>query len=149
MAAEEYKPFLNRFLTIANGKPTMVHADLKPEGDLSRALSAPVTEVATFYFGGQAPPDYLEGVLKFRDILNKEQSDGFLGAAAGVTHEDDVEREGVKGKAAVLLIGWESVDKHMAFRESSTFKENIGLLRNGASKIEMHHVQFMDLLADA
>ncbi|KAI5361325.1 hypothetical protein Slin14017_G080580 [Septoria linicola] len=145
MATEAYTPFLNRFLTIAGGKPTMVHADLEPAGDFSKAISAPVTEVATFYFGGDAPEGYLDGVLKFRNVINSEGSDGFLGAAAGVTHEDTVKspKDGHEGKAAVLAIGWESVEKHMAFRETKTFKDNIHYLRNGAKEVEMHHVQFM------
>jgi hypothetical protein len=145
MATEGYQPFLQRFLTIAGGKPSMVHADLEPAGDVTRAMAAPVTEVATFYFGGEAPADYIQGVHKFRDILEKEKSDGYLGAAIGITHEE-IEREGVEGKGAVLIIGWESVEKHMAFRESSTFKDNIALLRNGAQKVEMHHVQFMNFV---
>jgi hypothetical protein len=35
----------------------------------------------------------------------------------GTTYEE-IEREGVKGKGAILLIGWESRDEHMAFRDT-------------------------------
>ena len=126
----------------------MVHADLEPAIDVAKSTSAPVTEIATFYFGGDAPEGYVDGVLKFRDILNAEKSDGFLGAAAGVTYEDNVKspKDGHEGKAAVLVIGWDSVEKHMAFRETSTFKENLHLLRNGVKEAEMHHVQFMEFV---
>jgi hypothetical protein len=79
---------------------------------LSTALSAPVTELATFYFEGAPPKDHLEGVHKFRQLAEEKKWEGYLGSAAGITYEE-VEREGVKGKAAVLAIGWTSVDAHM------------------------------------
>jgi heme-degrading monooxygenase HmoA len=89
-------------------------------------------------------------VERVRGVLERERADGYLGLAAGVTYESDVEVEvegegGVqKGYAGVVVIGWESVEKHLAFRETDLFRENIGGLRNGARKIEMYHVQFME-----
>ncbi|SMY28711.1 unnamed protein product [Zymoseptoria tritici ST99CH_1A5] len=147
MSTPTYKPFVDRILALIDGAPSMIHTDLEPAASVAPALAAPVTEIATFYFGGEAPEDYISGVHKFRDILEKEKSDGYLGAAIGLTVEE-VEREGHKGKGAVLVIGWESVEKHMAFRETGTFKENIGLLRNGAKTLEMHHVPFMEFVRE-
>lgn len=69
--------------------------------------------------------------------------DGVLGAAFGETVEDDVVKhagqgQDVKGgKAVVLLIGWASKEKHMEFRETETFAENIGLLREKCTGAEM------------
>ena len=146
MAAAHYQPFLNRFLTIAAGTPSIAHADLQPHGAVARALAAPVTEVATFYFDSAPPGDALENAQKFIKVVEDEKTEGFLGAAVGVTYEE-IEREGVKGKGMVIAIGWSSVDVHMKFRETETFKNNINLLRNGAGKIEMHHVAFMNFLA--
>lgn len=142
MATEAYQPFLQRFLTIVAGAPTIIHSDLQPYADALETLSAPVTEIATFYFGSDPPEKYIDGVNKFREVVDKESVDGYLGGAVGITYEE-VEREGVKGKGAVLVIGWKSVEAHMAFRETETFKQNIGLLREGVQKAEMHHVQFM------
>lgn len=150
MATEEYKPFLNRFLGIVGGDLSLIHADLEPSGELQKAISAPVTEVATFYFGSDgAPEGYLEGVEKFKKIMEKEKSDGYIAGAIGLTVEDNVKspaKEDVEGKAAVLIIGWESVEKHMQFRETATFKDNIHYLRNGAKDIEMHHVAFLNFV---
>lgn len=112
---------------------------------LTETMSAPATEIATFYFGSDPPAGYLDGVNKFRDIIAKEDVEGYLGGAVGITHEE-VEREGVKGKGAVLLIGWSSVETHMKFRESETFKNNIGLLREGVQKIEMVSVDDHDIV---
>jgi hypothetical protein len=65
---------------------------------------------------------------------------------AGVTHEE-IEKDSVKGKGAVLLIGWQSRQEHMDFREKETFKKNIQLLRQNAKGIEMHHTTFMTHVA--
>lgn len=146
MATEAYQPFLQRFLSITDGAPSMVHADLEPSGDALKALSAPVTEVATFYFDGEPSQSYASGLTKFREVIEKGNIEGFLGGAAGVTYEE-VEREGSKGKAAILVVGWNSIESHMKFRETETFKENVGLLRDGIKGAEMHHVQFLNFAA--
>jgi hypothetical protein len=91
-------------------------------------------QLATFYFDGSPPSSYIDDVAKFDKELQK--ADGYLGYAVGITHET-VEHEGVKGKAAVLAIGWNSVDAHMAFRETQAFKDNIGLLRSESKKVTM------------
>ena len=102
--------------------------------------------MATFYFDGQPPEDCFESCQKFIGICEKEADQQVLGWAYGVTHEE-IEREGVKGKGAVLLIGWESREDHMNFRETDVFKQNIQLLRQTAQKIEMHHTTFLNFVA--
>lgn len=100
----------------------MLHVDFEPSNTFTKAtISAPVTEVATFYFDPSSSATPEANVLKFRDIVNAagKEIDGFWGAAAGVSHESDVKSlstEGVSGTAVVLVLGWESVEKHMAFR---------------------------------
>ncbi|TKA60847.1 hypothetical protein B0A55_11148 [Friedmanniomyces simplex] len=140
MASEAYGPFMQRAGAIVDGEVSIVHADFKPEGALSKAFSAPVTEVATFYFHGEPPSDYVENVGKLDKTL--QIVDGYLGYAIGITHET-VEKEDVKGKAAVVTIGWQTKEAHMAFRETQAFKDNIHLLRSESKKVTMWHVQFM------
>ncbi len=68
---------------------------------------------------------------------------GVLGAAAGLSHEE-LESEGVKGTAAMLLIGWESVDAHMAFQRTQLFKDSVGLLPvTEAKRVEMVSPEMM------
>jgi len=111
--SDTYGPFLKRFHSIIDGKPLMFcHVDFKPEGSLNKTFSAPVTEIATFYFEGGPPEDYLQGVEKLGKILDSEKPEGYLNYSAGITYEE-IEREGVKGKAAVATIGWQSVEHHM------------------------------------
>lgn len=148
--ADVYKSFAEKLVSIADTarfSPKVLHVDFQPEADFAKATSAPVTEIVTCYFDGKAPANYAEGVSRFLDVTVKENFDGFLGAAGGLTQEDDVERDGVKGSAAVLVVGWKSVEKHVAFRETRAFKDNIHLLRNGVHTTEMRHVQFFNFVA--
>lgn len=143
MNSEAYGPFFNQFKSIAAGAPKIVHTDFTPSGALETVLAAPVTEVVTCYFDSSPPEDYVPKASSF--LEQGKGVEGYRGGAVGTTYEE-MEKDGVKGKGAVLAIGWESVQKHMEFRETEKFKENIGLLRQGAKGIEMGHVQFMEFL---
>ena len=54
-----------------------------------------------------------------------------------VVEEVEKEEGAGKGKAVVLCIGWESREKHMAFRETETFAKNIHFLREGVKGTEI------------
>jgi hypothetical protein len=141
-----YPAFKERFQTFSGGPPRIIHVDFQPEGALDIAITAPVTEVATFVFGSDGTPSgYGAGVEKFGAAIESAGIAGFLGAAYGFALEE-VEIDGKKGKAAVLAIGWDSVDAHLQFRETQTFKDNIHFLRTGTVAVEMHHVQFLEFL---
>jgi hypothetical protein len=137
MASAAYQPFVQRLGTIISGNAQLHHVDFEPSGSgggaLAKAFSAPVTEIATFYCDREPVADWLSNASKAAKWLEEQPaSAGYVprSAAYGITHEV-VEREGVKGKAAVIAIGWTSREAHMAFRETETFRENIGLLRGG------------------
>lgn len=143
MASAAYTPFLSRLQTVMSGGADLSHVDFEPSHSvLQQALSAPVTEFATFYFDSQPNTDWLSNAGKAAEWLRKEAK-GFVDIAYGITHEV-VEYQGVKGKAAVIAVGWESKEAHLAFRDTDSFKENIGLLRGGSKAIEMHHVALME-----
>ncbi len=146
MNSDAYKPFFKSFGTIIGGDISLIHVDFKPEGGAIKSMGAPVTEVATFYFDGGPPEDAYESCKKFIEICEKEEPEKKIYRwAYGTTHEE-IEKDGVKGKGAVLLIGWDSKEDHMAFRETDVFKENIQLLRQTAKGIEAHHTQFMNFV---
>jgi heme-degrading monooxygenase HmoA len=64
--------------------------------------------------------------------------EGYLGHAYGPVVEEIEKEEGAgMGKAVVLCIGWESKERHMAFRETESFKENIHFLREGVTGAEL------------
>lgn len=137
MASEAYPPFLEKFKSIMAGPPAFKHVDF--DGDLVGATKAPVTEVATFHFHGTTPENYTKGVQDFIQLcISKSPNQKVHGYATGVTHEE-IEREGVKGKGGVLVIGWDSVEQHMEFRQTDVFQQNRESMRQGAGAIEVHH----------
>lgn len=142
MADSSYKPFLERFKTIIGGPISLIHVDFNPSGNAKKALSAPVTEVASLFFDGGPPDGAFEKAKQFIETCLEDQKMD-VPWAYGITHEE-LENDGVKGKGAVLLVGWQSVDQHMKLRETQVFKDNIHLLRQNAKGIEMHHTQFMN-----
>ena len=121
------------------------HADFKPEGSLNKTFSAPVTEISIFVFEGGPPEDYLDDVAKWSKLVDEEKPDGYLGMSAGVTYEE-LEKDGVKGKAVVLTLGWQSIANHEAFRETESFSKNLHLLLSSAKSTDMGHVAFMQAL---
>jgi hypothetical protein len=123
-----------------SASPQIHHVDFEPAGALAKAFSAPVTEVATFYCDFEPISDWLSNASKAAKRLEEQPaSAGYLGSSYGITHEV-LEYKGVKGKAAVIAIGWTNKEAHMAFRETQTFRDSIGLLKGEAKAIEMHHV---------
>lgn len=114
------------------------------------ALKAPVTEVMLAFF----PPDIsadakaaaTERVAQFTEKgLNKCPDVQAVNYGWGVENDFPVRggEEGQTGSLLVALIGWPSIDAHMKFRDTETFKETVGLLRGleGLLKLTMFHVK--------
>ena len=144
-ASADYKPWLERLdKAIDTSKAAFHHVDFQPLNELSKVASAPVTEISTFFFGDGAPgAEWLGDAAKSAELMGKEDqaSSGVVGLAYGITHEE-LSRDGVNGKAAVVMIGWESEAARAAFRETQTFKEVFGLLKGEAKAIEVLPVAF-------
>lgn len=91
--------------------------------------TAPVIEFATFY---SVQDGFWENLSKFASAMEGDEAgaEGVKGYVKGQVMEE-IKREGKEdnGRAVVLCVGWESVEKHMAFRGTEIFKENVGLLR--------------------
>ena len=45
MKSSTYGPFLQRFTSMVDGEPSMMHVELKPEAAFPKVLSAPATEI--------------------------------------------------------------------------------------------------------
>jgi hypothetical protein len=64
-----------------------------------------------------------------------------MGWAFGTTHEV-IERDGVRGKGNMLMVGWETVEAHLDSHNTQALKDNIHKLTTPEVKAsEMHHVQ--------
>ena len=139
MKSPKYGPFREQLSTLISTPPHLHHITTKPFPP-TILDSAPVIEFATFYY---IEPGFVSNVEKFVKIVEGLKGVGSLGIAYGETIEDvkkhaDQGKEDVKeGKAVVLLIGWESKELHMKFRETDTFKENIHYLREKTGGAEV------------
>lgn len=142
IASPIYGPFAKHLMTIVDGPLSMCHANLTPHPPtVAIGTASPITEVLTCYFekeddGFQSKVDQLIKAIS-------ENAEGFKAASGGWVIED-VEYEGKKGKAYFMVLGWESVEAHMNFRETQAFKDNIHLLKEGPLGMEVHHTEFME-----
>ncbi|KAK3111519.1 hypothetical protein LTR53_013152 [Teratosphaeriaceae sp. CCFEE 6253] len=139
-ASAAFAPFVESQRRIMDGGlVSMMHVAFQPAAALAKILAAPITEIATAYFAGEAPTDYIETVVELDKALR--DTEGYLGYAVGISHET-VEKEGVRGKAAVLVVGWQSVEAHMALRHQPSFMETVKTLRSSSKVNGMVHVRF-------
>lgn len=90
-----------------------------PADGLTDVLTCPTTEVATGY---GAEEGFEKNMREFSDVINNElkgkEDAGFHGSVVGTTVEDISKEEGgEKGPAVVLLVGWDSREKHMVGKD--------------------------------
>lgn len=130
--------------SVVSDRIHMFHVDLEPFDNFHLAMKSPITEIATFYFKGEPPADYLDAFYEFRKAAEEEEDFGLLASAAGVTHEE-VDLEGIKGKAVVFIAGWRSREAHMAFKDTATYRLHMPKLVHLVEKVEACHVSFRHL----
>lgn len=141
MEAPAYGPFKKNLAMIMDNVH-LHHIHSAPPSVIGRA---PCTEVATFF---HCEDSFLENVEKFSKMLDQGRPEGYYGAAYGrviekiVKHGDISKEDVAQSEAVVLLIGWESKEIHLKFRDATLFKENIGLLREKNGGAEVFHVPF-------
>jgi len=121
------------------GKPNLHH--VRYSAPMTKAVTAPITEMLTFYFPADVEESSFELAWEqFIDALSKN-SDGYVGSAGGWVVED-LEYQGQPGKAYVVAIGWESIQAHMAYRETQPFKDTISGVLGPTRGTAMHHTKF-------
>ncbi|CEN60493.1 hypothetical protein ASPCAL02930 [Aspergillus calidoustus] len=123
------------------GPPFMFHVYLDP-AERDKILGAPVVEVATFF---SVPDDYSVEGEKFLEIL------GSFKGGLGFLHADVVEEisaggSGQKGRGWFVLLAWESIDLHVAAKDSDAVQQNYHLIKGEGKtdEIEWHYVRFRD-----
>jgi len=142
IANPAYGPFKETLGKIMTGVH-LHHFQSKPHPPLLG--KAPCTEVATFY---GCEDDFGVNVAKFAQAIDEGRPEGYVGIAYGNVIEktkkhadvanDDIE----KSDGFVLLIGWESKELHLKFREAELFKKIVYLLREKNGGAEVFHVPF-------
>lgn len=153
MSDPSYGPFVKHMSSILDDTPAVVmyHVEFKTRADSvavetasSVLRSSPgATEVIHFYID---PSSDLQG---FEDAFWKfateavEKADGFVSTAGGWIEEGlEHEKAGGEAKGYFVMIGWQSVEKHMEFRESEAFK-GVKALQKHVKYREAAHVKFI------
>ena len=129
-------------MTIIDGSIEMLHANLTPHPPTAAlGTASPVTEICHCHF--EKEDDGFDSKVREMFKVISENAEGFKAASGGWALED-VEYKGKKGKVYVGLLGWESVEAHVAFRETQAFKDNIHLLTDDILGLELHHTKFVE-----
>ncbi|TLD20072.1 hypothetical protein E2P81_ATG09142 [Venturia nashicola] len=125
---EAYLPFVQKIGTIMSGPVHMQHVEFREP--LATAAVAPIVEMLTLYFPDHVDRTNVETTLV--DFLQTivDNAKGFVGYTTGWVVEE-LEHEKIEGKARAyaVTIGWESLEAHMAYRDTHTFKEDIVKVR--------------------
>lgn len=151
-----YKPMMADLETLQHGDGIFYHAHLRsvqnsePTGlsHLFQSAVPPVTELQTFYFSPDLSSSDSSAFQKafstfYRDALDKTQ--GLMCVAGGWVVEELESKEirGEKAKVFCIIEGWESVEKHTAFRDSEAYKA----FRGSESLSKYSEVRGANLLA--
>jgi hypothetical protein len=160
MASEIYGPFGEKLTSILDGVEGVYHAHMNPHPP-SAALaetSSPATELLTAYF----PKDYSTAQMDkfsadFETLAKNIEAGGegyFVTGTGGWCVEDEITNPAnaeMKGKAFFAAIGWKSVQRHLDFRSTDTFKDNIHLLRgaDGLLGVHVEHYHGIEVQPDA
>lgn len=130
-----YKPFLERFGQIADlNSASIIHIPFKPH-PAQQALSdhvSPTTEIGTVYFSSDIPESEQN---KFAEAFKQQcenivkSSEKATGASAGGWAIEEVTIPGTseKGKVYIGLIGWQTMEDHIHWRNTVAHDENIKL----------------------
>ncbi|KAK7705827.1 hypothetical protein SLS64_007775 [Diaporthe eres] len=146
-AKEFGKDIVKDFPKILGGHHFTKHLNLSPYPHT--ALRAPVTEVLLVWLPSDISQEAYDAAAKqlqqFADVLAEEPVIQAVNVGRGIENDFPVRdgEEGQKGSLLNLMIGWPSIDAHMQFRETDTFKNNIHLLRGmeGVIKMTMFHIK--------
>jgi len=153
--SSEYNAFVKRLLSLMDGGPSLHHVPFTPH-PATAALSdtnAPATEVLTVTFPAAysaADQSKFEADIKQLVGVIEAHADGYKGSAGGWSIEgvDSAKTSGGdKAKTYVAVIGWQSVEHHLKFRERQEFKDNIHLLRGAKDMLgfDVFHVSFLEV----
>ncbi|KAI9694291.1 MAG: hypothetical protein M1820_009050 [Bogoriella megaspora] len=140
----EYQPFLTHLGSILSSEPNLLHYTFDQGSKPDVALNAPVVEYASAYLEPSASIEEFNQIARNLEKVFTEHAKGFHGATWGHSHEKR-EYQGGKVKVGLLLLGWDSVDAHLNFREHEEFKKALGPLRDFVKGLEAYHVSMNPL----
>ncbi|KAK6604388.1 hypothetical protein H4I95_06291 [Botrytis cinerea] len=151
MDSPAYPAFLENLQPIMGSVKIIHMSKLDVAGAISKIngeQKGGVMEVAIFF---DVEDVFLEGIEKFKSAMHKLHAEKKIAGFLGVIDSGEViekiaknkeAKEEEKGRALVIMIGWESKEAHLAFRETKEFAESTVFLRKGTSGADMFHVAF-------
>ena len=138
-----YKPFVDKFLQIVEA-PALFHAHLTPHppSAVLSDTSSPVTEFVAVHLNPTADRAKTEErVKKFVTEIEAKAEGNTASAGGWLVEEKPLPKdESTQALVYVLLLGWTSVDAHNAYRQTQSFKDNVGLLRELPDLLEIQLV---------
>ena len=146
--SEAYGPFNDLVRPLLNGVPTVYHTHCAPESPASLLSRTPsgIIEHLICYFEpnlGEADRTRWGSVWgTFMKVL-AEHAAGFKGFTSGWVLEE-VQYEGNAATGFVATLGWDSVEVHLAYRDTKEFQESILPVREGCKGRAVHHVKFQE-----
>lgn len=106
----------------------MQHAEFRTP--FATAAVAPIVEMLTLYFPSEIDQENVDATLLNFIQTIADNSKGFVGRTTGwVVEELEHDKVDGKAKAYAVAIGWESLEAHIAYRETQTFKDEIVKVR--------------------
>lgn len=147
VASERFASFVEIEKTLITGPPRVASALI--DSEFAPFVEYGVTEVLTMYLKPSHHPGFAGVWNEFATKLTKADTKVVALAATGGWLVDDVKHKALgendeegSGKGFFAAIGWNSVDEHMAFRDTQAFADAIPLMRTNASAVDMHHTKF-------
>lgn len=106
----------------------MRHAEFR--APMATAAVAPIVEMLTLYFPNNVDQTNVDTTLINFIQTVVDNAKGFVGYTTGWVVEE-LEHENIEGKARAyaVAIGWESLEAHMGYRDTQTFKDDIVKVR--------------------
>jgi quinol monooxygenase YgiN len=144
-----YQPFLEGTLQIASVVADIYHVPFEPFPPMvldNQGGKTAVAEVCHAYLPADISMVQQQEILttsqQFIDLV-KQSAKGLSGETAHGFAQEDIEFQGEKCRALLLILGWDSIEAHMAYRDTEGFAEAIPLLRGmpGLKGIQMFHVR--------
>ncbi|CRK19371.1 hypothetical protein HYQ45_010138 [Verticillium longisporum] len=148
-ASDRYTPWLADLKALLAGPPRFHQVRLAHAAAAAAVLTAPCTEIMTAYDIGR--PLFPENLRLFSERMAAacaaQGTRGWHANAHGeVTTPIAREVDGTPGPAAVLLIGWDSVEDHaLAKGGPGPILDNIELIRTGRKDVTLHHYNLEQL----
>ncbi|KAL8763499.1 MAG: hypothetical protein Q9184_000711 [Pyrenodesmia sp. 2 TL-2023] len=144
-----YALFAKHMMSILDGPMDVYHANLTvhpPSSSLNPDAASVVEVVGQYFSTGLSDSDKLSfesNLDQFAKVL-EDEARGYRGFLGGWVVEE-LDHPEVEGKAKLWqsVIGWESVEAHMTFRETEAFKSNVHLMQPDSNKAwTMQHFRF-------